>query len=192
MKLKKYIISSTVAVLLSPVITLGITNSNVQASEITSSHNDQVIRSYESSLKLPDANIQKDIYGNGTMFRSASNPNSIQDYKKLGYKNIKYTKWNTMKMLSSRQKAVARSVALSVVGLIPGKTVAALTAAFSLGSAMKSPEAYVWPTSTVRNILATSPRGTEVIIGQQVIIRYYSNSSRTKLIKTVRKTYWTG
>lgn len=49
---------------------------------------------------------------------------------------------------------------------------------------------YVWPTVNTRNILATSPRGTEVIIGQQTIVKYYGNSARTKLIKTINKTFW--
>ncbi len=55
---------------------------------------------------------------------------------------------------------------------------------------MKSPEAYVYPTVNMQNIIATSPRGTEVLIGQNTITKVYSNSARTKLVKTISRTYW--
>jgi len=40
--------------------------------------------------------------------------------------------------------------------------------------------------------VATTPIGYEVIIGQETIVKYYGNSSRTKLIKTIQKIYWVG
>lgn len=195
MRIKKYIILSALALTLTPIVTSEVTNTHILAKETATTQNSQIEYSYEESLKLPSANFKNDLITNqerSITTYSTSNPSSINDYKKLGYKNIKYTGWNTVKMISSKQKAVAKVVASTLVGLLPGKSITALTTAFSLGEALKSPEAYVWPTSTVRNILATSPRGTEVIIGQEVYIKYYSNSSRTKLIKTVHKTFWVG
>lgn len=42
------------------------------------------------------------------------------------------------------------------------------------------------------NIIAKTPHGNTEIIGQRSIIKYYSNSSRTKLIKTIHRTNWWG
>lgn len=50
----------------------------------------------------------------------------------------------------------------------------------------------IWPTSNLRSIMAKTPRGNEVLIGQKSVVKYYSNSSRTNLVKTIKKTYWVG
>ncbi|WP_159025922.1 hypothetical protein [Aerococcus urinaeequi] len=76
------------------------------------------------------------------------------------------------------------------LGFVPSGYVRAAVAIYDLTGTLKTQNPDVWPTVNTRNILATSPRGTEVIIGQQTIVKYYGNSARTKLIKTINKTFW--
>ncbi len=49
-----------------------------------------------------------------------------------------------------------------------------------------------WPTYNLRLISATAPRGNRAIIGQESVVKYYSNSKRTHLKKTIHRTNWVG
>ena len=116
---------------------------------------------------------------------------SINDYKKLGYKNIRYSSWTGYKIVaSSRAKAFAKYGITNLLNLITGWQIKAAIGLYDIISLMKSLEAYVYPTVNMQNIIATSPRGTEVLIGQNTITKVYSNSARTKLVKTISRTYW--
>lgn len=127
-----------------------------------------------------------------TLF-STKNPSSVTDYKNLGYKNIEYTAWTGYKKVAStKSKRIATYVVSNVLGFIPSTYVRTAIEIYDLTSTLQTQNPDVWPTVNTRNILATSPRGTEVIIGQQTIVKYYGNSARTKLIKTINKTYWVG
>lgn len=151
--------------------------------------------SYEESLELPKADVDQDTIKNKLTITaySTSRPSSINDYKKLGYKNIRYSSWAGYKIVaSSRAKAFAKYGITNLLNLIPGWQIKAAIGLYDIISLMKSPEAYVYPTVNMQNIIATSPRGTEVLIGQNTITKVYSNSARTKLVKTISRTYWIG
>lgn len=79
-----------------------------------------------------------------------------------------------------------------MLSIIPGWQIKAAIGLYDIVSLMKSPEAYVYPKVNMRNIIATSPRGTEVLIGQETITKVYSNSARTKLVRTISRKYWIG
>lgn len=53
-------------------------------------------------------------------------------------------------------------------------------------------KADVWTTYNLRLISATAPRGNRAIIGQESVVKYYSNSKRTHLKKTIHRTNWVG
>lgn len=101
MNLKKSLIIGASVLTLAPVASATLAYENVFANEVTVNQTQEISQStisFEESQALSYANIQKDIYGNGTMLRSTSNPNSIQDYKDLGYIDITYTDWDTVNM----------------------------------------------------------------------------------------------
>ena len=94
--------------------------------------------------------------------------------------------------MSTKSKRITAFVATNILGFIPSKLVTAALILYDLSSVLKTQNPDIWPTVNTRNIIATSPMGYEVIIGQETIVKYYGNSSRTKLIKTIQKTYWVG
>lgn len=58
----------------------------------------KTVMSYEDSLNLPIADIKKDTAKNsGIQLYSLDNPDSIEDYKNLGYTNIQYSQWSGTK-----------------------------------------------------------------------------------------------
>lgn len=72
--------------------------------------------SFEESQNLPLANIYTDT-NNNTTFYSVNNPQSIEDYKKLGYTNIQYTKWTgDYNVASTKSKRAATTVAELITG----------------------------------------------------------------------------
>jgi len=75
-----------------------------------------------------------------------------------------------------------------LVSLIPYASIAIST--YDLSQTIKDQTPDIWPTSNVRNIMAKTPAGYEARIGQETIVKYYSDNKRTKLVKTIRKTYW--
>ena len=77
-----------------------------------------------------------------------------------------------------------------MVSLIPYASIAIST--YDLSQTIKDQTPDIWPTSNVRNIMAKTPAGYEARIGQETIVKYYSDNKRTKLVKTIRKTYWGG
>lgn len=177
-----------------------INNKTVHASEIENSSIITKKLTYEESQNLPFANIAKDtnisLYNpenRSTSLYSLTNPSSITDYKNLGYTNIYYTGWTGDKIvMSTKSKRITTFVATNILAFIPSKLVTASIVLYDLTSTIKTQNPDIWPTVNTRNILATSPMGYEVIIGQETIVKYYGNSSRTKLIKTIQKTYWVG
>ena len=58
--------------------------------------------------------------------------------------------------------------------------------------ALPSPEADVWPTNSTKNILAKTPSGQEVVIGQQVHLKVYSDSARKNLVEKKELVFWRG
>ena len=75
-----------------------------------------------------------------------------------------------------------------MVSLIPYASIAIST--YDLSQTIKDQTPDIWPTSNVRNIMAKTPAGYEARIGQETIVKYYSDNKRTRLVKTIRKTYW--
>lgn len=63
---------------------------------------------------------------------------------------------------------------------------------YDLSQTVKTQTPDIWPTSNLRNIMAKTPARYEARIGQETIVKYYSNSKRIKLVKTINKTYWVG
>lgn len=200
MKGKKIFIVSSLTIMLASSMTHFINNKTVHASEIENSSIITKKLTYEESQNLPFANIAKDtnisLYNpenRSTSLYSLTNPSSITDYKNLGYTNIYYTGWTGDKIvMSTKSKRITTFVATNILAFIPSKLVTASIVLYDLTSTIKTQNPDIWPTVNTRNILATSPMGYEVIIGQETIVKYYGNSSRTKLIKTIQKTYWVG
>lgn len=77
-----------------------------------------------------------------------------------------------------------------LVSLIPFASVP--LSLYDLSQTVKTQTPDIWPTSNLRNIMAKTPAGYEARIGQETIVKYYSDSKRTKLVKTIKKTYWVG
>ncbi len=77
-----------------------------------------------------------------------------------------------------------------LVSLIPFTSVP--LSLYDLSQTVKTQTPDIWPTSNLRNIMAKTPAGYEARIGQETIVTYYSDSKRTKLVKTIKKTYWVG
>lgn len=195
MKLKKKIqISLTIVMVVFSLLN----TTGVRASEIVSNGSNIGVLTYEDTHSLPYANLNRDLIGknNGVNLfntRSVKNPSSISDYKKLGYKNIQYTKWTGHKnVASTKSKRIATFIVTNILGItIPGKAIKGVTYLYDLSNAVKTQNPDIWPTSNTRRIFASAPgNGARVIIGEEVIIKYYGNSSRTKLLKTIHKTYW--
>lgn len=65
---------------------------------------------------------------------------------------------------------------------VTSQTVADVLGMIGVIEAIPSPEADVWPTNSIKNILAKTPAGQEVIIGQQVHLKVYSDSARKNLV----------
>ncbi|QTJ44752.1 hypothetical protein B8A42_05180 [Dolosigranulum pigrum] len=155
--------------------------------------------SFEESQNLPLANIYTDT-NNNTTFYSVNNPQSIEDYKKLGYTNIQYTKWTgDYNVASTKSKRAATTVAelitgagLSAIFSNHKTAIQTLTTAFSLSKTLQTQHADVWPVYNVRNIIAIAPNGNKVRIGQEVKVKYYGNKERTNLIKQSHKSFWVG
>jgi len=146
---------------------------------------------FEETSLLPEAPSSDFIGPNLKSLKSAKRPNSIADYKALGYTNFSYSKWTGDKnVLSSKSKRVASEIVKYLLGKIPGVNIA--IDAYDLTSSMKTQYPDIWPTSNLRNIMAKTPTGYEARIGQESIIKYYSNSKRTKLVKIIQKTHWVG
>ncbi len=73
---------------------------------------------------------------------------------------------------------------------IPGAKIP--LAVYDLSQAIKTQHADIWPSVNARMISATSPRGVRVLIGEESYTRYYTNSARTKLLKTIHRTAYVG
>lgn len=193
MKLKKILVITSLIVTLAPIALFSANTDTVYASETENIQETPADITYEESLNLPYADLSADLNSNnrGITLFSTKNPSSVTDYKNLGYKNIEYTAWTGYKKVAStKSKRIATYVVTNVLGFIPSTYVRTAIGIYDLTSTLQTQNPDVWPTVNTRNILATSPRGTEVIIGQQTIVKYYGNSARTKLIKTINKTFW--
>ena len=196
MNFKKSLIIGASVLTLAPIASATMVSENISADEITTSQSQetpQSVMTFEESQQLPYANIQKDIYGEGAMLRSASNPSSIQDYKDLGYTDITYTDWDTVNMPSTQQKRVAKAFATFLISRkITSKNIADVLGMIGVIQALPSPEADVWPTNSTKNILAKTPSGQEVVIGQQVHLKVYSDSARKNLVEKKELVFWRG
>lgn len=193
MKLKKILVITSLIVTLAPIALFSANTDTVYASETENIQETPADITYEESLNLPYADLSADLNSNnrGITLFSTKNPSSVTDYKNLGYKNIEYTAWTGYKKVAStKSKRIATYVVTNVLGFIPSTYVRTAIGIYDLTSTLQTQNPDVWPTVNTRNILATSPRGTEVIIGQQTIVKYYGNSARTKLIKTINKTFY--
>ncbi|NLR09976.1 MULTISPECIES: hypothetical protein [Lactobacillaceae] len=138
---------------------------------------------------IPGSNGPKRIM----MFAARSRPNSLAAYKKLGYKHITYSKWpGTHKYAGTKAKRIAALSVEQLVGLLPGGGIKAALTVYDVAQAFKTQNADIWPTYNIRLISATTPRGNRAIIGQESTVKYYSNSKRTHLIKTIHHTMWVG
>lgn len=123
----------------------------------------------------------------------SSRPNSLADYKKLGYKHITYSKWSgTHNYAGTKAKRIASFTAEQLVGLAPGAGIKVALFAYDVADAFKTKKADIWPTYNIRLVSATAPRGNRAIIGQESVVKYYSNSTRTHLVKTIHRTAWVG
>lgn len=156
-------------------------------------------RSYEESSKLPQANrIKIENVDNirGVQTYSMEYPDSISDYKKLGYSNFQYSEWSGYeKVLGTKSKRVAKTIVTSALGLaIPSKKLAALIAIYDISDSLKKQHDDVRISVNSRNIMAYTPKpdSYEVLIGEESIVKYYSDSKRTNLIKTVHRTNYVG
>ncbi|MFT8400246.1 MAG: hypothetical protein ABF679_03195 [Lentilactobacillus diolivorans] len=148
-------------------------------------------QSYEETSKLPHANdIPTTTPGNNSPVLSSS-PNSIKDYKKLGYSHFSYSRWSGVKNYTSTKTArIAKFMSEQLLNLIPIARIP--TIFYDVSQTIETQTPDIWPTSNLRNITAKNPRGYTSLIGQQSVVKYYSNSSRTNLVKTIKKTYWVG
>lgn len=150
----------------------------------------KTVMSYEDSLNLPIADIKKDTAKNsGIQLYSLDNPDSIEDYKNLGYTNIQYSQWSgTKKVMSTKSKRIAKFAIENLIGFnVPGNKVKGLMLIYDLSSVLKTQHRDVWPTVNSRNIIATTPMGYETLIREESIVKYYSDSKRTDLLKTIHR-----
>ncbi|MFO3715579.1 hypothetical protein [Anaerococcus cruorum] len=155
--------------------------------------------SYEESSNLPHANLYNDRVINnkdGVQMYSLTRPNSIEDYKKLGYSNFQYSDWSGDKyVLSTRAKRVGKAIVTGALSrIIPSAQVRDLMQVYSIASATIPQDADVWITVNARNIMAHTPKpdSYEVLIGEESIVKYYSDPDLTKLEKTVHRTNFVG
>lgn len=200
MKIKRSIVLASVILTLSPVALGTIDVMKVSADELAIVEKPTKTFTYEESLELPTADLNLNLKTDGNISNStistmavsnAKKPSSFADYRKLGYRNIQYTNWTGYKkVMSTKSKRITTFVATNLLAFIPSNSVKAVIGIYDLTSTMKTQNPDVWPSVNTRNIVAISPVGTHVLIGQETIVKYYGNSARTKLLKTVRKTYW--
>ena len=154
------------------------------------------VGTFEETSKLPVASSSQPL----STFRSASlfttmssRPSSIADYQKLGYSSFQYSQWTGDKIvMSTKSKRIATFMVEQLTGLIPGGQVKVALGLFDLSQLLKTQHEDIWPTTNLRNITAIAPVGYRTLIGQEVILKYYSNSARTNLIKTIHTTLWVG
>ncbi|CAI2579805.1 hypothetical protein AKUA1202_04810 [Apilactobacillus kunkeei] len=166
------------------------TNTNVQYSTKNYNTNDSTYDPSQSNDTYSwNNNVSTD--DNLLMTRSLSNPQSISEFRKIGYYHFQYTRWIKYNVLSTKGRRITKDVILNGIGLlIPYKWVAAGTTAYSIIEDLKTQKHDVWVTGYARNILAKSPRGLQVLIGQQLTLKFYTNSSKTRLARTLNKTIW--
>lgn len=145
--------------------------------------------SYQTSQKTKPTSITND-----TLLYSNMQPHSIKGYRKLGYSHFFKSRWSgTKNVMSTKTKRVAKVIAETVLSpLIVNKYAKAIYAIYTVSSATATQHPDVWPTSNLRNIMAKTPVGYTARIGQETIIKYYSNKKRTHLIKKIHHTYWFG
>lgn len=149
----------------------------------------QAIAEASNGENITNSNDNQEIM----LFSAYKRPNSITDYKKLGYKHITYSKWSgTHNYASTRAKRIAKFTVEQLASLIPGGGIKAAVGIYDVSELLKTQRADIFPTYNIRLISATAPRGNRAIIGQESIVKYYSNSKRTKLIKTIHHTSWVG
>ncbi|WP_203634020.1 MULTISPECIES: hypothetical protein [Lacticaseibacillus] len=205
--MKKHLLSQRALILAVSSFTLLLLSSPVNAHAATTAPAvpaaetaviDTASESFETVSQLPAASFENDLipgtaaYTQMFLARSKTHPNSIADYKSLGYKNIKYSKWSGVtKMPSTKSKRVASAVATFLAGSFIKKAAIPL-GLYAIAQATATQHADIWPTVNTRWITATSPRGISVIIGEESITKYYTNSSRTKLLKTIHHTVFVG
>ncbi|MFD1397754.1 hypothetical protein ACFQ41_00350 [Lacticaseibacillus suilingensis] len=153
--------------------------------------------SFESVSQLPVASFENDLipgtaaYTQTVLARSAAYPTSIAGYKKLGYKNFYYSKWTGYKKLAStKSKRIAAFMVEQLAAKIPGARIPLLI--YDLSQLAKTQHADIWPSVNARMISATSPRGVRVLVAEESYTRYYTNSARTKLLKTIHHTSFVG
>lgn len=79
-----------------------------------------------------------------------------------------------------------------LAGFIPGWQSKTVLGIYDAVQAFGTQKADVWPTYNLRLVLVTAPRGNRAIIGQESVVKYYSNSKRTHLKKTIHRTNWVG
>ncbi|WP_251953772.1 hypothetical protein [Levilactobacillus brevis] len=171
------------------------------ATNTSSENSDRVeygVRTVEQAIEAAD-NSQVVENSNGTMgimtFSAAksSRPNSLAAYKKLGYKHITYSKWSgTHNYAGTKAKRIAAFTAEQLAGLAPGAGIKVALFAYDVADAFKTKKADIWPIYNIRLVSATAPRGNRAIIGQESVVKYYSNSKRTHLVKTIHRTAWVG
>ncbi|ODP92887.1 hypothetical protein CNR30_00705 [Levilactobacillus brevis] len=140
-------------------------------------------------------NSNESVYSDpsGIMLFSSAHLNSLAAYKKAGYKHITYSKWTgTHNFASTRASRMATWATEQLAGFIPGWQAKTVLGIYDAVQAFGSQKADVWPTYNLRLISATAPRGNRAIIGQESVVKYYSNSKRTHLKKTIHRTNWVG
>lgn len=203
MKNKKANVVMSLVLVFMPIL-FGFTSNVVAAEQELGSEIIQGDLSYEESLELPivsEDNLFEGITDETLNSFSSSNaimanklvPNSLEDYKKLGYTNFEYSKWSGYRnFLSTKSTRIAQYMVMQLGFLIPSNYVKIPLMLYDISQVLKTQNADIWPSVNTRNIIAKSPRGNEVLIGQQTTTKYYGNSSRTKSIKTIYKTYWLG
>ncbi|WEV40979.1 hypothetical protein [Lactobacillus sp. ESL0681] len=171
-------------------------SSQVNASDATISYQDseEVQPVSVGTISYQDSEKIQPVSFNDDSLRSSASPNSIEGYKKLGYSNFSKSKWSgTTNVMSTKTKRVAKVITETVLSpLIVNKYAKTIYGIYTVSSAIATQHPDVWPTSNLRNIMAKTPVGYTARIGQETIIKYYSNSKRTHLFKTIHRTYWFG
>jgi len=183
--------------------TVGVTNSDTTESKTTHpthpASNDADTVQYDVGT-VDEAIAEAEAQGSVTasnysaiMMFSAAHLNSLSAYKKAGYKHITYSKWSgAHKFAGTKAKRMAKLAVEQLVGLAPGAQIKIALAGYDAIQASKTQNSDVWPTYNIRLISATAPRGNRAIIGQESVVKYYSNAKRTHLIKTIHRTVWVG
>lgn len=115
--------------------------------------------------------------------KALSYPKSIDDYKRLGYKNINYTPWkyNTVNLDAGNRNTI--NLLTITLGFVPSAKVKAtatlIGTIFNSGLGVQYGDVLLKTVS--RRILATAPYGLEVLIGQEYSYEYIQNTeTKTK------------